>query len=102
MVVCVHARVHQRAISLNMSAGFLEATELPKSRFYQRSASSECCFIALAAVTAVKLNMRACMGGMSNFKCALSVRENVCLCELVCVKSIKRALVSPNELHGKH
>lgn len=26
----------------------------------------------------------------------------VCLCQFVCVKSIKRALVSPNELHGKH
>lgn len=26
----------------------------------------------------------------------------MCVCEFVCMKSIKRALVSPNELHGKH
>lgn len=41
--------------------------------------------------------MRACMGGMSNFKCAY-----VCVCAFVCVKSIKRVLVSPNEQHGEH
>lgn len=68
----------------NTSAGFLETTEFPNHSFISAPFAAECAFIGLAAAAVVKLNMRACPGGMSKFKCAFKVRANVCVCANLC------------------
>lgn len=101
--MCVPACTYASGSGLEYVSWILgNPPSFPNDGFISAPFAAECAFIALAAAAVIKLNMRVCMGGMSNFKCALSVRASVCVCQFVCVKSIKRALVSPNELHGKH